>query len=202
MGERSDRGRLASPLFPQERETSANPFGIYHSSGESSEGSFSHLHTGNEKSKARSHNKRMSSRDSGFARDPHLEREKILSEQKEIQNLLERKADQAFRGERAARTRLSEAQSELDRREWKMQSADRALHGSGFQLHSQRMELYQANQLTDQSQKEKSWLCTDLEMREGDPQEDRLKSYQELQDLKRICCAEAERARQLRIDEL
>ena len=102
LGGRSDRGRLASPLFPQERETSANPLGIYHSSGESSEVSFSHLRASIEKSKARSHNKRMSSRDSGFARDPHLKREKILSEQKEIHNFLERKADQAFRGERAA----------------------------------------------------------------------------------------------------
>ena len=83
-----------------------------------------------------------------------------------------------------------------------MQSADRALHGSGIQLHSQRMELYQANQLTDQSQKEKSWLCTDLEMRERALQEDRVKSYQEIEDLKRICCTEAERARKLRIDEL
>ena len=83
-----------------------------------------------------------------------------------------------------------------------MQSADRALHGSGIQLHSQRMELYQANQSTDQPQKEKSWLCTDLEMRERALQEDRVKSYQEIQDLKRICCTEAEKARQLRIDEL
>ena len=115
VGERSDRGRLASPLFPQERETSANPFGIYHSSGESSEASLSHLHTGIEKSKARSHNKRKSSRDLGVARGPHLKRENILSEQKEIHNFLERKADQAFRGERAAQTRLSEAHSELDR---------------------------------------------------------------------------------------
>ena len=35
-GERSDLGRLASPLFPQDRETSANPLGIYHSNRESS----------------------------------------------------------------------------------------------------------------------------------------------------------------------
>ena len=41
-----------------------------------------HLCTGIEKSIARSHNKRKSSRDSGDVRDAHLEREKILSEQK------------------------------------------------------------------------------------------------------------------------
>ena len=93
------------------------------------------------------------------------ERETILSEQRDLHNFLERKADQAFQGECAAQTKLSEAQSELDRREWKMQNADRALYDTGIQLQSQRMELDQANQLTDQTQREKSWLCDELEMR-------------------------------------
>ena len=46
-----------------------------------------------------------------------------------------------------------------------MQNADRALDEAGIQLQSQRMELYQANQLTNQTQREKSWLCNELEMR-------------------------------------
>ena len=33
-------------------------------------------------------------------------------------------------------------------------------------------------------------------------QEDGVKFYQEIEELRRMCCAEAERARQLRIDEL
>ena len=69
-----------------------------------------------------------------------------LSEQRDLRNFLERKPDQAFQGECVAQTKLSEAQSELDRREWKMQNADRALYETGSQLQSQRMELYQANQ--------------------------------------------------------
>ena len=60
-----------------------------------------------------------------------------------------------------------------------MQSADRALHESGIQLLSQRMELYQVNQLTDESYRERV-------------------AYTEL---KRIGYTEVERARQLRIDE-
>ena len=62
------------------------------------------------------------------------------------------------------------------------------------------MDLYQANQLTDQSRREKSWLCEESEMRNRVFQEDRVKSYQERQALKRI--TEAESARQLRIYEL
>ena len=76
-------------------------------------------------------------------------KERILSEQRNIHSFLEKKADQAFRGECPAQTRLSEAQSELDRREWKTRNADIALCETGMQLQSQRMELYQANQLTD-----------------------------------------------------
>ena len=76
-------------------------------------------------------------------------------------------------------TTLSEAQSEVDRQDLRMHCADRAIHESGIQLHSQRMELCQANQLSDQSHSEKSWSCTELES-----------------------CTEAERAKQLRIDEL
>ena len=49
---------------------------------------------------------------------------------------------------------LSEAKSELDRQELRVRS--------GMQLQSQRMELYQVNQLSGHSQREKSWLCTEL----------------------------------------
>ena len=62
-----------------------------------------------------------------------------------------------------------------------MQSAHRALYESGIQLQSQRMELCQANQLADQSQREKSWLFSQLEMRNSAFQEDRAKSYQEIE---------------------
>ena len=60
-----------------------------------------------------------------------MERERILSEQRDTQDFLEKKADHAFQGERAAQRRQSEAQSELDSREWRMQIADIALHETG-----------------------------------------------------------------------
>ena len=44
--------------------------------------------------------------------------------------------------ENAQLRQLSGAQSELDRREWKMQNADIALYDTGIQIQSQRMELY------------------------------------------------------------
>ena len=85
-----------------------------------------------EKPMTRNHNKTKSSRDSGSAQGSQTEREKILFEQRDLHNSFERKADQAFQGECAAQTKLPEAQSELDRREWKMSNADRALCENGI----------------------------------------------------------------------
>ena len=69
---------------------------------------------------------------------------------------------------------------------------DSALYASGIQLQSQRMEFHQANQLTDQSQRENSWLCNELEMRDKAFQEDRARRYREIEEKRKICCAEAE----------
>ena len=60
---RSDLGMLASPLLSQERETSANPLGIYHSNRECSETRSSHVRTISEKPVAMCSNKRKSSRE-------------------------------------------------------------------------------------------------------------------------------------------
>ena len=83
-----------------------------------------------------------------------------------------------------------------------MRNADIALHETGMQLQSQRTELYQESQLTDQTRREKSWPSEELEMRNRSFQEDRARNCQEIEELRRICCAEAERARQFKYDEL
>ena len=64
------------------------------------------------------------------------------------------------------------------------------------------MELYQENQLTDQAQREKSWPCEELDIRNKAIEEDRARDYQDIEELRRICCAEADRARRLKYDEL
>ena len=119
----------------------------------------------------------------------------ILLKHRIIRNFMEKRAYRAVGGEQVARTKLSEAQSELDRQEAKMQCAD-------SQHHSQRMELHRANQSYDQSQREKSWLCTELEMRDRAFQEDRMKSFHEIEEFKKMSCTKTERAKPLSIDEL
>ena len=92
-----------------------------------------------------------------MCKNSQVARERILSEERSFHDFLEKKADQVFQREFAAQTRLAEAQSELDRREWKMRKADISLFENGMQLQSQWMELYQA--VTDQPRREESWLC-------------------------------------------
>ena len=97
---------------------------------------------------------------------------------------------------------LSEAQAEIDRKERERRNTDIALYESSRQLESQKMELYQANQLTDQAQREKSWLSGELVLRNRAFQEDCAVACQEIRELRRICCVETGRPRHLNIDEL
>ena len=83
----------------------------------------------------RKDNKGKPSRDSGGAQGSQSGKGKGSREQ---HSFLERKADQAFQEESAAQRKLSEAQSALDRREWKMQDADGALYVTGIQLSNPR----------------------------------------------------------------
>ena len=79
-----------------------------------------------------------------------------------------------------------------------MRNAGIALSGSGMQLQSQMMELNQANQMTDQTRREKGWPCDELETRKRAFQADWSTKCQDIEGDRRICCAEAGRARQLK----
>ena len=79
--------------------------------------------------------------------------------------------------------RLSDVQDEMDRRKWIMQKVHIALYETGIQLQCHRVELYQANQVSDQAQREKSWLCEELDMRNRAFQEDRAKDSRAIDEL-------------------
>ena len=131
-----------------------------------------------------------------------MEQVRILFEQKSFHEFFEKKADRALQGELTAQTRLSGAQADMDRREWERRNADIALYETGRQIESQEMELNQANQLSDEAQREKSRLCEELFLRNSAFQEDRARDCQEIEELRRLCCVEADRSRQLKLDEL
>ena len=102
-----------------------------------------------------------------------------------------------LQGERTAQRSLSETEVEMDRKSWERRNSDIALYETNQLLESQRLELYQANGWADQAQKENSrfeWradICPEHHARDG----------QEIEQIRSICCKQADRVRQLRNDE-
>ena len=89
--------------------------------------------------------------------------EKILSEQRSLHEYLEKEAERAIQGEFAAQTRSSEFQAEMDRREWEKRYAEDALYETSRQLETQKMELCQAHEWTDQARRQKRWSFGELD---------------------------------------
>ena len=135
-------------------------------------------------------------------RDRNLESAQTLSERRNLHVHLEQKAELAVQGECAAQKRLSEAETEVDICIWKQRNSDLALYDTNRELETQRLELHQANQWADQAQREKINLSGESDMRDILFRETRARNCQEIEELRRICCEETDRARQLRIDEL
>ena len=94
--------------------------------------------------------------------------------------------------------RLSEAEADMEIRNWEKRNSDMAYYEINLELESQRLQ----GQWADQAQREKISLCGELEMRNRLFRENRAKYCQEIEELRRVCCEETDRARQARIDEL
>ena len=135
-------------------------------------------------------------------RDRDLDSVKIQSDRHSLYVYLEQKAEIAVQGDYSAQRRLAEAEADMDVRKWEMRRADLALHETNRELESQRLELNQSNRLADQAQRERTSLHGELEMRNRLFQESRARDGQEIEELRRFCSLEAEKARQSRIKEV
>ena len=121
-----------------------------------------------------------------------------VRDRENIHKILERKTDMTVRGEKMAQQKLYDAEAEVEARFWEKMNSDIALHGINQEFESQRFQLQQANRWTDQAQRNKN----PLEWRSGIERENHARDCQEIEELRRICCEETDRARQARIDEL
>ena len=115
-----------------------------------------------------------------------------IRDRENLHKILERKAEPSIQGE-------NEAQINYQRLKlmWKLEggSSEIALHESYRELETQRLQLLQAN-IWDNAQSERISLCGELEMRNKLFQESRTKDCQEIEELRRRCCEESDRARQ------
>ena len=124
-----------------------------------------------------------------------------MRDRENLQKILERKAESSIQGENEAQKKLSEIEADVDIRRWEQRSSEIALHESYRELETQRLQVLQAN-IWDNAQSERISLCGELEMRNKLFQESRTKDCQEIEELRRRCCEESDRARQAKLDEL
>ena len=121
-----------------------------------------------------------------------------LPERRNLHDYLEQKAELAVQGECAAQRRFSEAEADMDIRNWEQRNSDIAPYETNRELESQRLELYQANQQADQAQDKRLSVTNEKQtLPRKSP-----KKFQEFEELRRICCEVIDRTRQLKIDEL
>ena len=80
-------------------------------------------------------------------------------------------------------------------------NSDIAFQEINQEFESQRFQLHQASRWADLAQRDKINLCGQLDMKNRLVQESGAKDCQEIEELRRICCEETDRARQLRIGE-
>ena len=109
------------------------------------------------------------------------DKERNLSEKKNLVEYLEKEAERALQGECLAQRRLSQADSDI-------------FCETNHQLGSQRLEFSQANHWADQAQRENSRSFGELRGKNRINQESHAKDCQEIEELRRVCCEEAKEA--------
>ena len=125
-----------------------------------------------------------------------------LRDREHLHQILERKAESAVRGEGMAQQKWYEAEAEVEAGYWEKRNSDRALHEIKQDFESQRFQQQQANRWADQAHSDEISLYGELELRNRLFQENHARGCQEIEELRRICCEETDRARRARIDEL
>ena len=123
-----------------------------------------------------------------------------MNKRKTFTNTLNNEAERSL--ECTGQKRLSEAEVVMDRKSYERRNSDIALYETNQQLESQRLELHQVNQWADQARGANSRLFGELSTKHRIYQEHHARDGQKIRELRRICCKQADRVRQLSIVEL
>ena len=101
-----------------------------------------------------------------------------------------------------AQRKLYEGEAEVGARNLEKRNSDFGFQESNQEFESQRFRLHQASRWADQTQRDKISLYGHLELINRLFQENHTRDCQHLEELRRTCCEEIDRARQARSDEL
>ena len=126
----------------------------------------------------------------------HSEQERFLPEKQNLHDYFGSEARRALQGECMSQRRLSEAKIEMDRKSWERRNSVMALNETNRQLESQ-----QTRGLVKLKMESRS-MFEELTMKSRLYEENHALGCMEIEELRRICREETERAQQLRTDAL
>ena len=124
-----------------------------------------------------------------------------MRDRENLHKILEREAESSIQGENEAQKNYQKIEADVEITRWEQRSSEIALHESYRELETQRLQLLQEN-LWDNAQSDRISLCGELGMRNNLFKKSRTKDCQEIEELRRRCCEESDRARQAKLDEL
>ena len=143
---------------------------------------------------------KKSRRNSIWSRSLQTHRE-IYSDERDLREHLERRAQQAILGENSVQRELYSTEYNMKIQNLERRNSEYALVESQRELESQRQQLLEANQWADQAQRERIHLCSELEMKSRLHQECYARSCQEIEELKRRCSKEENEVTQQKMNE-
>ena len=127
--------------------------------------------------------KKKSSRDRDY---PQLQADKAAEgEEPALSNLSDAGYHARLLLEKQRNQVVSEARSEMNLHELRVERGDMALREENLQILSRRMELHRANQSHEHSRRDRVWHRTELEERERALQETRMRTVQEIEEFQK-----------------
>ena len=120
----------------------------------------------------------------------HQIQKELHSDERDLREHLERRAQQAILGENSVKRKLYSTECKMEIQNMERRNSEYALIESQREFESQRLQLSEANQWADQAQPERIHLCSELEMKSHLHRECYARSCQEIEELKRRCYQE------------
>ena len=126
---------------------------------------------------------------------------KLYSDERDLREHLERRAQQTVLGENSAQRKFYLTEYDVENQNLERRNSEYALLQSQRELESQRRQLLEANQWADHAQRERTHLCSELEMKNRLHQECYARSCQEIEELRRRCYKEEHEVTQRKMNE-
>ena len=124
------------------------------------------------------------------------------SDDRDLREHLERRAQQAILGENSVQRKLYWTEYNMEIQNLERRSSEHALCESQRELESQRQQLLEDIQWTDQAQRERIYLCSELRMKNRLHQKCYARSCLEIDGLKMRCIREGNIEKQRRLSEI